>query len=260
MKPRLRVERERASTAVRLPPWTKHEHLARYQFAARYAEGRDVVDCACGDGASSALMARLGARRVKGFDLAETAISEAVAPHRHANVEFAVGDATSLPVPPASADLFVSLETIEHLPDERRFLAEVVRVLRPTGVFVCSTPDRDVYSPGHDLGSRPWNSFHVREYSEADFVELLKVHFAEVTLYGQNSQSARVTALKCRVAKRLPGDLIVRANQIGKLPRFLYDKPDRHSVKPLRDNCRYEFLVAVCSGPRVTAGSSRDRR
>ena len=99
-------------------------------------------------------------------------------------------------------------------------------------------------------GSRPWNSFHVREYSEVEFVELLSAHFADVTVYGQNSESARTTTLKCRVGRLLPANLMVRANQFGKLPRFLCDRMERHQVELRRDGRRYEFLVAVCSRPR----------
>src|SRR5262245_47117171 len=126
----LRVEKERASSTGRLPPWTRNEHKARYQFGAGHAQGRKVIDCACGDGTSSRLIAQSGARKVHGFDLSTAAIADAEASNSLRNVVFAVADANSLPVPAHSADLFVSLETIEHLGDDHGFLAEVVRALR----------------------------------------------------------------------------------------------------------------------------------
>jgi hypothetical protein len=49
-------------------------------------------------------------------------------------------------------------------------------VLRPDGVFVVSTPDRDVYSPSDS----PANPFHVRELTFAEFEEALRQHFAHV--------------------------------------------------------------------------------
>jgi hypothetical protein len=57
----------------------RHEHLARYRFVAERAGDRIVVDCASGDGTC----ARMVAERV----------------------------------PDGFADLYSSLETIEHLPD-----------------------------------------------------------------------------------------------------------------------------------------------
>ena len=243
-------ETERVSQAGHAPPWTRHEHQARYEFAATYAPGLDVVDCASGDGTCGGLMAEAGAWRVLGFDLSEAAVSDARRSQSRANLEFAVADATALPLPPGSSDLFVSLETIEHLDDERSFLAEVVRVLRGTGTFICSTPDRDVYSPGNKLGSRPWNRFHTRERSQGEFVDLLSDYFASVTLFGQNRKSARFTSLRCQLGKRIPADLVVRATQFGKLPRFAYDQLDQHRVRPIQSGYRYEFLVAVCREPQ----------
>jgi ubiquinone/menaquinone biosynthesis C-methylase UbiE len=252
----MRVEQERASGAGSLPPWTRHEHRARYEFAATYAEGREVVDCASGDGTCGRLLVEAGAALVRGFDLSAAAVADANAAHASARLVFEVADAASLPVDDDSADLFVSLETIEHLPDEHRFLAEVARVLRPGGTFVCSTPDRDVYSPGHRPGSRPWNRYHVREHSQEEFGDLLRSYFADVALFGQNRRSPRVTAYRNRLGRRLPGDLVVRIGQAGKLPRFLYDRLDMHLVEPLEEGFRYEFLVAVCTGPVTPAQAS----
>jgi SAM-dependent methyltransferase len=250
------VEKERVSGSAWLPPWTRNEHLARYEFVAGYARRLDIIDCACGVGTCSGFMAEAGASKITGFDVSQTAISEATASNRLGNIEFAVADANSLPVSSASADLFVSLETIEHLADDRGFLEEVNRVLRPTGTFICSTPDRDVYSPGHDLNGRPWNSFHVREYSQSEFFLLLRSHFANIALFGQNRTSASTTALKCRFGRRLPADFVVRANQVAKLPRFLYDRVEHHRVEPVREGFRYEFLVAVCTGSTNTSSNS----
>ena len=194
-------------------------------------------------------MAEAGATRVHAFDLSEETIAEARAAHPLPNVSFETGDATVLPLAEDCADLYVSLETIEHLPDVERFLDEVARVLHPDGTFVCSTPDRDVYSPGHDLDSRPWNRFHVREFSQPEFAALLGSRFREVALFGQNAKHPRVTALKGRIGSLLPADLMIRVNQAAKLPRLAYDKVEHHLVVPVAGGRRYEILVAVCTGP-----------
>jgi SAM-dependent methyltransferase len=245
----VRIERERVTSDAGFPPWIRHEHDARYRFAAERAGGRVVVDCACGDGTCARIIGDR-ARTVDGFDLSESTIESARSTTAGGNVRFAAADATALPVPDDFAELYVSLETIEHLPDQEAFLREVVRVLKHGGELVCSTPDRDVYSPGNSLHSRPWNRFHVRELTQVELVKLLSRYFEVVDLFGQNPKSPGLVDLRVAVGQRLPSHLMVRINQALKLPRYLYDRPDRHLVLPASESRRYEILIAVCRRPR----------
>jgi ubiquinone/menaquinone biosynthesis C-methylase UbiE len=249
----VRIERERVTSSGRFPPWIKHEHLARYLFAAERAAGKVVVDCACGDGTCARLMAPR-ARHVYGFDLSDEAVSDARARTDRPNLSFTAADATALPLPKDTADLYVSLETIEHLPDQDAFLREVARVLKPEGEFICSTPDRAVYSPGNTLSSQPWNRFHLREYTQAEFTELLERYFERVELYGQNPKSPSLVAIRFAIGKRVPGHLVVRAVQAAKLPRYLHDRLEHHPVMPVTRGRCYELLTAICSGPLRATG------
>ena len=176
--------------------------MARYLFARELVEAQTVVDCACGDGTSSRLLADRAAR-VWAFDVSAEAIETARDAHDAVNIEFAVADAASLPLDDGVATAYVSLETIEHLPDDRAFLREVVRVLdKQRGFLVCSTPDREVYSPGDNPGAEPWNQFHSREYSSPEFMELLGRFFSSIELYGQNPKLRSTTRLKARLGPR----------------------------------------------------------
>jgi ubiquinone/menaquinone biosynthesis C-methylase UbiE len=242
------IERERVTEAGRFPPWVRHEHLARYLFAAEHAVDKIVVDCACGDGTCARTIApRAG--RVSGFDLSEETVREARASTDLPNVDFAVGDAAALPVPDGFADLYISLETIEHVVDQDALLREATRILKSDGMLVCSTPDRDVYSPGSRAADPPWNRHHRREFTQAEFASLLRQYFARVELYGQNPKSPTLVAIRCAIGRHAPGHLVVRANQASKLPRFLYDRLEHHRVLPAVPDRRYEALVAVCTGP-----------
>ena len=247
------VERERVTFGSHFPPWIRHEHLARYLFAAELAPGKVVVDCASGDGTCARILAAQ-ASEVHGFDLSKEAVESAQRETVADDVRFAVAHATALPVPDGFADLYVSLETIEHLPDQEAFLREAARILKPNGQLVCSTPDRDVYSPGNTLCSRPWNRFHVREYSQPEFAALLGRHFERIELFGQNPKSPALVNLRVALGRRTPGHLVVRLNQALKLPRYLYDRVEHHPVLPVLAERRYEILIAVCSGPRRTPG------
>lgn len=51
-----------------------------------------------------------------------------------------VGDATGLPFPDACFDRVIAAEVLEHIPDDRRVLGELARVLRPGGTLAISVP------------------------------------------------------------------------------------------------------------------------
>ena len=112
-----------------------YEHVHRYAFARRYADGKRVLDAACGEGYGSALLATV-AREVTGVDIDEPTIAHARQTYQAiGNLTFVKGSATELPLPDASVDRVLSSLMLHHLDeDERgRALREVRRVLRPGG-------------------------------------------------------------------------------------------------------------------------------
>ncbi len=80
------------------------------------------------------------------------------------------GNLAALPLPDASVDVVVNFQVIEHLWDQPQFVAECLRVLRPGGLLLMSTPNRITFSPGRDT---PVNPFHTRELNAAELTELL---------------------------------------------------------------------------------------
>jgi len=51
-----------------------------------------------------------------------------------------VGDALDLPFPDGSFDRVIASEVLEHVPEDRRAIAELVRVLRPGGTMAVTVP------------------------------------------------------------------------------------------------------------------------
>jgi SAM-dependent methyltransferase len=61
--------------------------------------------------------------------------------NRQPNVQFICGDATQLPFADASFDAVTMFDVLEHIPDDRAAIAEALRVLKPDGFLLVSTPD-----------------------------------------------------------------------------------------------------------------------
>lgn len=156
------------------------EDLPRYRFAGEHVRGSRVVDLACGTGYGTRLLADAGAAHVLGVDLSDEALTQARQCFGDSRIEFRKGDGASIPVESGWADAAISLETIEHVAEPARFLRELRRVLRPGGVLVMSTPRNET-----EGRVRPTNPFHVREYSEDEFVRLVRREFDDVELWSQ---------------------------------------------------------------------------
>ncbi len=167
-------------------------HLATYRFALPYAEGRDVLDLGCGTGYGAEELARV-ARRTVGVDVSEEAIAYATAHCAEDGLTFAVIDPVApgapLPFADASFDVVTSFQVIEHVPDPGAYLDEAARVLRPSGVLLCVTPDRTLRLFPRQ---RPWNEFHVTEFSPEQLAALLRPRFAAVELAGMTGPATMV--------------------------------------------------------------------
>jgi SAM-dependent methyltransferase len=81
------------------------------------------------------------AARIVNIDLDRT---YADAPcNREPRTSFVCGDATALPFADARFDAVTMFDVIEHVPDDARAMAEALRVLRPGGALLVSTPNEN---------------------------------------------------------------------------------------------------------------------
>ena len=133
----------------------------RYELAARYVAGKDVLDIACGTGVGSTFLADT-ARSVTGADVSGDAIEAARTAFVRPNIRYVHAPGPSLPFEDGQFDVVVSLETIEHVREDQQaaFVRELSRVLRPDGVLLLSTPDRDA-ERRHELATGVANPWHV---------------------------------------------------------------------------------------------------
>jgi ubiquinone/menaquinone biosynthesis C-methylase UbiE len=166
---------------------TTFEHLHRYALALPYASGKTVLDIACGAGYGSALLAKTAAA-VTGVDIDTATVQAAAERYQAPNLQFRQGSITSIPLPEDSFDVVVSFETLEHLAEHDQMLCEIRRVLRPGGLLVISSPDKEYYTDVPQYH----NPFHVKELYKEEFRRLLQQYFPHVQLLTQQSFTGSV--------------------------------------------------------------------
>ncbi len=248
------------------------EHLQRYAFARDICRDCDVLDIAAGEGYGSALLAQV-ARSVVGVELDITSVSHAKSTYSGDNLDFIQGDARAIPLNDKSVDVVVSFETIEHFYEHEQFISEIRRVLRPDGLLILSSPERDIYSPTHGAT----NPFHRRELTRQELMTLLESSFANVTLYAQRAFVGAamiadgITQADSKTVERrsdtqfelssglsrAPYWVVVASNTVWSLPRaFLYiETPDLEvfygkfrRVSVDLENCRRDLDLAATRG------------
>ena len=132
------------------------------QFFAPLAlrAGLNVLDVGCGTGDFLRLLAPLvSPGKAVGLDLSETMIAEAVqrSTENAANLSFRVGSALELPFQAETFDRVLATQVLLHLPDPWKALAEMKRVLAPSGLICISEIDWGtlvVQTSDNELGRR----------------------------------------------------------------------------------------------------------
>lgn len=165
-------------------------HIASYGFAKRYTQGKRVLDLGCGSGYGAALIAP-NADQVTAVDVSVDALRYAAEHHGHSNLDHELIRAgEALPFPDDTFDVVLSFQVIEHVDDDAKYIAEARRVLRKNGIFIVITPNRAVRLLPWQ---RPWNRWHVREYSAESLARLF--------LPGQFSVDMKFMTARGRVAE-----------------------------------------------------------
>lgn len=188
------------------------DHYARYIFAAKHTHGV-VLELGCGIGLGiDMLLARARGKVVAliSLDIDHNYIKIAkvkVKKENNNRIHFIIADAEHLPIRSQSIDSCVAFEVIEHLRHYTTCLNEVQRVLKNEGLFLCSTPNKKLTSPGQ---FKPGFRWHEHEFTPEELSKVLRGFFSTVTLYGQMvltpewSSMIRSRVFKLRFARFVP--------------------------------------------------------
>jgi 2-polyprenyl-3-methyl-5-hydroxy-6-metoxy-1,4-benzoquinol methylase len=125
-------------------PW--HQLVQTHLSLERNLSGKDVLEIGCGRGAFACWLAgqSVHPRRLVALDSSCIAVAKGRAlasEKRLKGINWGVGDIQDIPHSDASFDTVVSCETIEHVGDPGRAVAELARVLRPGGRLFLTTPN-----------------------------------------------------------------------------------------------------------------------
>ncbi|MEM1065734.1 MAG: bifunctional 2-polyprenyl-6-hydroxyphenol methylase/3-demethylubiquinol 3-O-methyltransferase UbiG [Pseudomonadota bacterium] len=106
--------------------------------------GKAVLDLGCAGGFMAEALARKGAH-VTGIDPAAQAIeaARAHADQQDLTIKYDVGVGEALPYDNAAFDYVVCVDVLEHVADLAQVMREVARVLKPGGVFLYDTINRN---------------------------------------------------------------------------------------------------------------------
>jgi SAM-dependent methyltransferase len=238
---------------------TYQRHLAAYRLCAPLLPEGRVLELGCGVGHS---FHALAPRESVGVDRS----AQALAGQQR---ETHVADMRALPLPDSSFASALLVQSIEHVPDPERVLAEVVRVLDPGGTALLVTPNRLEFARPEEI----IDPYHHVEFDPDELRALCARFFAEVNVLGLFG-SARWRELVAEEDRRLHRLLRLdpprvqrvvprRARQLvyeWLLTRYRRRRPDPHAgeIAPEDFELRAERverafdLIAVCRRPRTS--------
>jgi 2-polyprenyl-3-methyl-5-hydroxy-6-metoxy-1,4-benzoquinol methylase len=158
---------------------TELEHVHRYCVALPLATKRRVLDIACGDGYGSDLLAQV-AYSVTGIDSDAQIIDAANQKYRRDNLVFRRASVFNLPAEDACFDFVTCFETIQHVADHHKAIAELKRVITTDGILLLSTPNKEKYCVNEQA-----SKFPILKLTCSQLQSLLIEKFRYVTIHTQ---------------------------------------------------------------------------
>lgn len=204
------------------PTWQRH--VAAYVLCEPFLGPGRVLDLGCGVGHS---YHRLAPRETVGVDLDPDALEG----QRRDTV---VADMRALPFDDGSFSSVVAVQSIEHVPDPERAVAEAARVLERDGAAVFVTPNRLTLGRPDEI----IDPYHYVEFDPDELRDLCAQQFGQVEMRGLVGSDAYMELFR---EERTRLDRLLRLDPIRLrrlVPRTirqsLYDRLLRH-YRPDRD-------------------------
>jgi len=187
---------QRAVALALVEPWARARRLR-------------VLDAGCGTGYNLLALQRFGS--TLGVDLSEQAIGFC----RERGVRAVRGSVLRLPFAAASFDAVTSFDVIYHdwVSDDRAAVAEMVRVLRPSGALLLRVPALELLRGAHDA-----EVLTRRRYTRGELVALVESSGLQVLRSTYSNSLLFPVLLARRTLDRLLGR---HGSDVGFLPPIL---------------------------------------
>lgn len=222
-----------------LPDWIgKQAGMVAYRDSIPFTENGRLLDIGCGGGKFLLSMQQLG-WQAEGVEFNKSAVETC----RQSGLKVFHGEISGASYLDNSFDVVTARHVIEHIAEPSSFLAEIYRILKPSGIMVLKTPN------SHALG-RKWfgtNWFpndvprHLILYSPVNLRLLAEKHgFCEKNIqtfstpkcilnswdYLRGSQQGRPSK-KCKWRRMLARFYVIAANSIHRGDEIfaIYEKP-----------------------------------
>lgn len=199
--------------------------------------GARVLDAGCGSGRTLQELTRFG--EVSGIELDPDAADLA---RSRGHGEVRVGRLEELPWPDDTFDLITCLDVIEHTPDDRATLRELLRVARPDGFLLVTVPAYQALWSLHDEANH-----HYRRYSRRTLRAAALAAGWSVERVSSFNSLLLAPAAAVRLAQRRVGTHRGYTNDLALGPAWLNDVLER----PLALEARW-----LATGRTLPAGLS----
>lgn len=184
-------------------------HIATYEYVKSFVADKKVLDFGCGSGYGTKILSET-AESVIGVDISPEAIHFAKREYPSSNLEFMMSEE----IEDKKFDIITSFQVIEHVSNDSEYIINLKKLLNPKGILFISTPDKENRLFNHI--QKPWNIFHLKEYSYNSLEALLKKHFRKVEVLKIGSDSDLIFEEIARTKKQrnitLPATLVFYPN------------------------------------------------
>lgn len=208
-----------------------HQRLLKAYYVAQPHIKGNVLELGCGEGRGIEVMENL-ADSYTGIDKIKAVIAQLK--QKYPRHQFHTGTFPPLPFENESFDTVTAFQVIEHIKKDKAFIKEIIRVLRPKGKALISTPNSKM-----TLSRNPW---HVREYTAEELQHLCLKYTSNVEIKGiaANEKAMKYYNInKQAVQKIMRFDFLNLQHklpaQILRIPYEILNRRNRNTLKKTND-------------------------